>query len=275
VRSAVLVIGLQELLLNRRNRWVVSFAVLFAVLTLLIAYFGMVTSGYAGFQDFTRTSASIINLGGFLIPLFALLLGVFSFLTQREYLEIMVTQPISRSQVLGGKYLGLVMTVVAASALGFGLPGVIIALTIGAEGAGRYLVVVLYSCLLAIVFAGISVLISLLARRRQVALGIAIGVWILFEMLYGVLMLSTTLYLSPGVLKTTLLLGLFGNPIDIARVLSLLQVGGPHLFGPAGATLVKMTGSATLATVWGVLGLLVWIAAPLLIAMRIFKKQDL
>jgi len=275
VKSAVLVIGMQELLLNRRNRWVVSFAVLFAVLTLLIAYFGMVTSGYAGFQDFTRTSASIINLGGFLIPLFALLLGVFSFLTHREYLEIMVTQPISRSQVLGGKYLGLVMTVVAASALGFGLPGVIVALTIGAEGAGRYLVVVLYSCLLAIVFAGISVLISLLAKRRQVALGIAIGVWILFEILYGVLMLSTTLYLSPGVLKTTLLLGLFGNPIDIARVLSLLQVGGPHLFGPAGATLIKLTGSATLATAWGVLGLLVWIAAPLLISMRIFKKQDL
>jgi Cu-processing system permease protein len=275
VKSAILIIGWQELVLNRRNRWVISFAILFAVLTLLIAYFGMVTSGYAGFQDFTRTSASIINLGGFLIPLFALLLGVFSFLTHREYLEIIVTQPISRSRVLGGKYLGLVITVVAASALGFGLPGVVIALTIGAEGAGKYLVVVLYSCLLAIVFAGISVLISLLARRRQVALGIAIGVWILFEMLYGVLMLSTTLYLPPGVLKTTLLLGLFGNPIDIARVLSLLQVGGPYLFGPAGATLVKMAGSATLATVWGVLGLLVWIAAPILIAMRIFNKQDL
>jgi len=275
VRSAVLVVGWQELVLNRRNRWVVSFSALFAGLTLLVAYSGMVTSGYAGFQDFTRTAASIINLGGFLIPLFALLLGVFSFLTDREYLEIMVTQPISRSRVLFGKYLGLVVTVVGASALGFGLPGVIVALTIGAEGAGRYLAVVIYCCLLAVVFTGISVLISLLARRRQVALGIAFGVWIFFELLYGLLMLSTTLYLSPGVLKPTLLFGLLGNPIDIARVLSLLQVGGPHLFGPAGATLIKLAGSTGLATLFGVAGLLLWIVVPLLVSLRIFKKQNL
>ena len=78
MKSAVAMICWQEFTLNRRNRWVVSFAVLFAALTLLLAYFGMVTSGYAGFQDFTRTSASIVNLAGFLIPLFAMLLGVFT-----------------------------------------------------------------------------------------------------------------------------------------------------------------------------------------------------
>ena len=101
--SAMLRIGWSEFVLNRRNRWVVSFAGLFASLTVAIAYFGMVTSGYAGFQDFTRTSASLVNLGGFLIPLFALLLGVFSFLTNRECLEVLVTQPIPRSRVLLGK----------------------------------------------------------------------------------------------------------------------------------------------------------------------------
>lgn len=275
MKSAVLIIGWQELMLNRRSRWVVSFSVLFTGLTLLIAYFGMVTSGYAGFQDFTRTSASIINLGGFLLPLFALLLGVFSFLTHREYLELMATQPVSRSRVLFGKYLGLVLTVIGASALGFGLPGVIIALTIGAEGGLGYLAVVFYSCLLAIVFTGLSVLISLLAGRRQVALGIALGVWIFFEVLHGILMLGTTLYLSPSVLKPVLLIGLLGNPIDISRVLSLLQVGGPYLFGPAGATLVKLVGSVPLASFYGLAGLVFWIVTPLLVAVRVFKRQDL
>ncbi len=95
-------IARQEFTLNRRNRWVVSFAVLFAALTLLVSCLGMVTSGYSGFQDFVRTSASVINLGGFVVPLFALLLGVFSFLSHREHLELMVTQPISRSKVLLG-----------------------------------------------------------------------------------------------------------------------------------------------------------------------------
>ena len=265
----------QEFTLNRRNRWVVSFAVLFTVLTLLIAWFGMITSGYAGFQDFIRTSASIINLGGFLIPLFALLLGVFSFLTNAEYLDMLITQPVPRSQVLLGRYLGLVITVLGASVLGFGLPGIIIALVIGVEGALSYLLVICYSILLAIAFTGISVLITLLSGRRQIALGIALAIWIFYELLYGVLMLGTTLYLSPAVLKVVLSIGLLGNPIDIARVLSLLQVGGPHLFGPAGATLIKMTGSSFLASMVGLAGLLIWVVVPVLISIRIFKKQDL
>ncbi|MBD3852405.1 MAG: ABC transporter permease, partial [Acidobacteria bacterium] len=199
--SAILEIARQEFVLHRRNRWVVSFAVLFAGLGLAIAYFGMITSGYSGFQDFVRTSASLINLGGFLLPLFALLLGVFSFLTHREYLEVLATQPVSRSTLLLGKYFGLLISVLTAAALGFGLPGAVIAASIGFEGAGIYLLVVLFSCLLAAVFTGLSLLIVLLAGRRPVALGVAIAVWIFFELVYGLLMLATTLYLPPGIAK--------------------------------------------------------------------------
>jgi Cu-processing system permease protein len=275
VSSPVLVIGWHEFLINRRNRWVVSFAVLFAGLTLAIAYFGMVTSGYAGFQDFTRTAASLVNAGGFLVPLFALVLGVFSLVTHPEYLELLVTQPVSRSRVLVGRYLGLSLTVLGAAALGFGLPGVMIAMAAGTEGAWRYLAVIGYLSLLALAFTGIAFLVALLARRRQIALGVALGVWIFFELVYGVLMLATTLYLPAKVIKTTLLVGLLGNPVDLARVLSLLQVGGPHLFGPAGATLIKLAGSVPVATAVGLVGLLLWVVVPLFVAVRLFQRQNL
>jgi len=254
---------------------VASFTVLFATLTLLVSWFGMVTSGYSGFQDFTRTAASLVNLGAFLIPLFALLLGVFSFITNRDYMDILVTQPVSRTRVLLGKYLGLVITVLGASVLGFGVSGALIAISIGVQGAQAYLLVVLYSSLLALVFTGLSVLISLLARRRQIALGIGMAVWVFYELLYGMIMLGTTLYLPPRVLKAVLLVGLAGNPIDVTRVLSLLEVGGPHLFGPAGATLVKLAGSPFQATLVGLGALLIWIAVPVLISIRIFNRQNL
>jgi Cu-processing system permease protein len=151
----------------------------------------------------------------------------------------------------------------------------LIALVIGVVGAQSYLLVVVYSMMLAMVFTGLSVLISLLARRRQIALGMALGVWVFYELVYGMLMLGTTLYLTPAVLKTVLLAGLMGNPVDIVRVLSLLQIGGPHLYGPAGATLVKLTGSAGMATLYGVLGLLVWVVAPIFVSMKIFDRQNL
>ena len=275
MRTSVWLIARQEFMLNSRNRWVVSFAALFAALGLAIAYFGMITSGYTGFQDFVRTSASLINLSGFLLPLFALLLGVFSFLTHREYLEILATQTLSRRKILLGKYLGLLISVLAAAALGFGLPGAIISASIGFEGVGTYLLVVLFSCLLAAVFTGLSVLIALLTGRRPVALGIAIAVWIFFELVYGLLMLATTLYLPAATVKTVLLIGLAGNPIDIVRVLSLLQVGGPALYGPAGATLIKLTGSAAAATTIGLAVIAAWIVVPLALAVQVFKRQDL
>ena len=104
-------IARQEFILNKRNRWVHSFVGLFVLLTLIISYFGMVTSGYSGFQDFTRMAASIISLGCFVIPLFALVLGIFSFLSNREYIELLLAQPVSRYQVLLGKYIGLFLWV--------------------------------------------------------------------------------------------------------------------------------------------------------------------
>jgi hypothetical protein len=70
-------------------------------------------------------------------------------------------------------------------------------------------------------------------------------------------------------------MGLMGNPVDIARVLSLLEVGGPYLFGPAGATLVKMTGSPALAASFGVIGLLAWVVIPVVVSVKIFERQNL
>ncbi|UCH64803.1 MAG: ABC transporter permease subunit [Ignavibacterium sp.] len=271
----VLLIAIQEFKLNRRNKWVTSFAGIFAILTFFISYFGMVTSGYSGFQDFARTSTSLINLSGFLIPLFSLLLGVFSFISNKEYLELMVAQPISRHQVILGKYLGLILTLLGATVIGFTIPGILVSFSVGVEGALSYALVILFSSFLGIVFVGCAILISQISNRQQIALGIAIGIWIFFEVVYGLIILGSTLYLTPSILKTILIFGLIGNPIDIFRVLSLLVVGGPEFFGPAGASLLKLTGSGLLSTLVGILGLFLWMVIPLAISLKIFSRQNI
>lgn len=268
-------IARQEFTLNRRNRWVVSFAALYALLTIVISIFGMVTSGYAGFQSFIRTAVSVVNLSGFLVPLFALLLGVFSFLSQREHLELLVTQPVSRSQVILGKYLGLLLTVFAATVLGLGIPGIVISIGVGLEGALGYALVSLLALLLSVVFVGLSVLIAVLCDRQQIAVGVSVGVWVFFEVIYGLIMLGTTLYFSRATLRVLLIAGLAGNPVDLTRVLSLLAAGGPEFFGPAGVTLVRLTGDPLMAGLFGLTALLLWVVIPLLLAMRIFSRQDL
>lgn len=275
MKNPVILIALQEFTLNRRNKWVASFAGIFAFIAFFISYFGMVTSGYSGFQDFARTSTSLINLVGFILPLFALVLGTFSFISNKEYLELMVSQPISRYQVILGKYFGLLLTMLSATLIGFAIPGIVISLTIGVEGALSYALVILFSILLTIIFTGCAVLISQIVKRQQIALGITIGVWIFFEVIYGLIILGTTLYFTPVFLKHALIFELLLNPIDIYRVLSLLAVGGAEFFGPAGASLIKLTGSEWIAVLSGVLGMVAWSVIPIIASIKIFSRQNL
>jgi Cu-processing system permease protein len=275
VNHPVLLVAKQEFVINRRNKWVAIFALAFTLLTFFVSYFGMVTSGYSGFQDFARTSTSLIKLSGFLIPLFSLLVGVFSFITQPDYLELMISQPLTRSQIIFGKFIGLSLTLLSATIIGFTVPGVIISLSIGTEGALGYLMTVIFLILQGLVFLGCAILIAQITNRQQLAIGIAVGVWIFFEVIYGLIILGTTIYFEAEILKYLLIFSLIGNPIDLTRVLSLIAIGGLEFFGPAGATLYKIAGSQILALAYGIIGLIFWLVLPLLISLKLFSKQDL
>src|SRR5512143_1710677 len=89
-----------ELTINIRNRWTTIFAILFGLLVIGIAYFGLMAEGFSGMQDFTRTSASLLNLVLYVVPLVALTMGTLSFTGDRGAMELLFSQPLSRSEVV-------------------------------------------------------------------------------------------------------------------------------------------------------------------------------
>lgn len=64
-----------ELLLAVRSRWLQTFAVVFAGLTLAVAASGYILSGGHGVQDFARTAVSLVQIVLLLVPLSALVFG--------------------------------------------------------------------------------------------------------------------------------------------------------------------------------------------------------
>ena len=92
--NAVTTIARQELVINIRNRWTLVFAALFGVLVLAISYFGLVTVGTVGFQGFARTSASLLNMVLYIIPLVALTMGTLSFTSEKSASELLFSQPV-------------------------------------------------------------------------------------------------------------------------------------------------------------------------------------
>ncbi|HSB29704.1 MAG TPA: ABC transporter permease subunit, partial [Pyrinomonadaceae bacterium] len=125
---SIITIARQELTVNIRNRWTMIFSGVFCLLVLAISYFGLVTAGTIGFQGFARTSASLLNLVLYVIPLVALTMGTLSFTSDAGSNELLYSQPVSRVDVMLGKLAGLFASIVTATFIGFGAAGVIISL---------------------------------------------------------------------------------------------------------------------------------------------------
>lgn len=272
--KAVYDVAIQELTINIRNRWTIIFATVFGALVVSIAYFGMLAEGFSGMQSFTRTSASLLNLVLYIVPLVSLTMGTLSFTGDRASTELLFSQPLSRAEVLLGKMLGLFLSVSLSTLIGFALAGAVVISTNGFEGLTRYISLVALALLLSLVFLSISMLASVASQRKPRAFGMALFLWFFFVLLYDVLALGGTLLLRGQTANVFLFLSVFGNPVDMVRVGALIILDNVTIFGAAGAALLRFLGGQMASEALLVAGLLVWISMPLFLSIRIMKKQD-
>lgn len=271
----IALIARHELRINLRSRWIQLFAIIFAVLTLAISYFGMITSIVVGFEGFTRTAASLLNLVLYLVPILALAAATSSFSPEKGAAEFLFSQPVMRTEVLLGKILGLFASLTMAIVFGFGVSGFVVAARAGSEGIARYLGFVLVTLILLLSFLSLGALASVTSNSRVKALGIALALWFTFVLFYDLIMMGIVGLIDPHSARTIILIGLFGNPVDLARVAGLLMLGGATIFGAAGATLVRTFGSTAVAvSILSLIGL-VWSGAVLVIASRALARREI
>ena len=273
--NAVRTIARQELVVSIRNRWTLVFAAVFGVLVLSISYFGLVTGGAVGFQGFARTSASLLNMVLYIVPLVALTMGTLSFTSEKSGSELLFAQPITRGEILLGKLLGLFASIFTAMLVGFGIGGVVIASQAGTAGSMRYPSLVGFSLLLALIFLSLSAFISTLCRRKTKAFGVALFVWFFFVLFYDLLVIGLTFVLKEHTANVFIFGSLFGNPVDMMRVASLMTLNGTDIFGPGGAALLRFLGGERLSVALLVAALSFWVIAPLFGAQKLLKHQDI
>ena len=273
--NAVKTIARHELLINIRNRWTLVFAGVFGFLALAISYFGLVTSGALGFQGFARTSASLLNIVLYIVPLVALLMGTLSFTSEKSASELLFAQPVTRTEVLIGKFAGLFASMFSATVIGFGLAGVVIGLKAGAEGSFRYPALVGFSLLLALIFLSLAALISAACRRKSKAFGAALFVWFFFVFFYDLLVIGGTFLFRERTANDLVFGSLFGNPVDMVRVASLMTLNGRDVFGAGGAALLRFLGGEGLSIMFLLIALSLWVAVPLFLAQRLLRQQDI
>ncbi len=255
------------------TRWLFGFTALFALLVLGLSYFGLAQSREVGFQGFARVTLSLMNLVLIIVPLTGLMLGVTSIAGGGESLSLLLAQPVSRGEVLAGKFLGLAAALGVAQALGFGGGGVVVALNGGVQQVPGFLVLTVLSLVLGWVTLAAAICIAALWPDRLRAMSVALMLWLLMVIAYDLVVLGATTLLSGLPLQSVLFPALIVNPVDLVRVLTTLAVGSGALFGPTSAVLMRMFGT-TAGVALGLAVLLIEGAVPLLVAARVFRRRD-
>lgn len=269
----VAVVAREEYRRALETRWLFGFAALFAAFVLGLSYFGLAQSREVGFQGFARVTLSLLNLVLFMVPLVGLTLGVTSITGSGETLPLLLAQPVTRGEVLAGKFIGLAAALGVAQALGFGGGGLVVALNAGADQVPGFLALTGLSLLLGWLNLAAALFIATVWADRLKAMSAALLLWLLMVVAYDLVVLGATAVLRGLPLQAVLFPAMIVNPVDLVRVLTTLAVGSGALFGPTSAVLMRMFGSTGGVAV-GLGALLLETAVPLALAAYLFRRRD-
>ncbi len=261
----ITIIALFEFRENIRNKWLFVYALSFLFLSALITYMGS--------SDPLQASGSLLNLMLLLVPLFSLVFGSISFSESLPFSEILIAQPISRRQIFLGKWLGLGFGLSLSFLLGMGL-GSLMQLNLSQKGFGSYFFLLLLGVLLTFIFLSMSFHIVNVARRRELIFGIVLLNWFFFFVFYDLIVMGVALLWGDYPLEIPMLFLVFLNPIDLTRVLLLMQIDLSALMGYSGALFQKYLGHES-GMILGSAALLLWILIPAWLGLRSFQKKDL
>lgn len=272
--NATLTVARKEVRDAVASKWLVLYAAIFALLALAVAYVGQRNLGTLGFENFSRTTASLLNLCLLLAPLIALTLGSGAIAGERDRgtLTYLLAQPISRWELLLGKFSGLFASIAIATVAGFGLAGVVIAAYASSMDVGTYVLLLGLVLALVAVMTGLGVLTSVVGGTRVQALGLALLVWFVAVLFFDLVLIGMVSSTSLG--GPELLVALLANPVEIVRVLAIIHLEPDlEVLGPFGTYLYDEVGT-TNATLLLSGALVAWVVAPVWFAIEFFKKAD-
>jgi Cu-processing system permease protein len=247
----------------RRSRWILGYALLLLVLTDALLRFG---------GGGPRAVLSLMNVVLVFVPLVSIVFGTMYLYGARDFIELLLAQPVGRTALFAGLYGGLAAPLAAGFLIGAGLP-----FLWGGAGdgslAGPLAMLLAAGVLLTLVFTALAFLVSLLFEDRAKGLGSAILVWLAATALYDALLVLVATTFSDYPLELPLIGLTLLNPVDLGRVLLLLRFDTAALMGYTGAVFERFFGSRLgVGLALAALGL--WCAAPLLLASRRFRRKD-
>lgn len=242
-----------------RGRIVIGYAGL-----LLVASLGLFNLG----GDTTKALVGLLSLVLMIVPLVSLVFATAHFYNSYEFIELLAAQPLPRATIILAQIMGVTLALIAALIVGIVVPVLLYAFT----ATGLTLIAV--ALMLTAVFTALAFLAAVIARDKARGIGAVLLIWFYFGLLHDGLTLYTLFLLDDFPLEGISVTLLALNPVDLARVLVLLQMDVSALMGFTGAMLKDLLGTGT-GIVCATLILGAWIIAPVMATVWIFRRTDL
>lgn len=242
-----------------RNRIVIAYTLVLFILSLSIFTFE---------DSATKGVLSLLNLLLFIVPLVSIIFSTIYLYNSSEFIELLVSQPLKRRSIWLSMFVGLVSALCLAFLIGVGIPVLLFA----AIPAGFILIAC--GSVLSVVFVAIALWASVRIRDKAKGIGLAIILWLYFALLFDALVLFMLFQFADYPIEKGMVAVAMLNPIDISRILILLQVDISAMMGYTGAIFRNFFGTGMGLVITAVV-LALWAFIPTWASVNHFRRKDL
>ena len=273
--NSIFTISKKELLDNVRNKWIIILTIIFASLTLVVSYFGSIFT--EGWQDLGITIQGMMSLVQLLIPIIALMLGYSAIIGEIEKgsMNSLLSLPVTRLEILLGKFIGLGSLLAITIIIGFGLAGIVIGFNVSDVDYLGYIIFIFATIMMGLVFLALALFLSTLFNKRSTAMGGAIFLWFFFNIILPIVFVGI-LAASSDIINIINnapdwyhILNLF-NPLQVYSFLVTLNVGAALSFDTISIAYPEYYSNILMTII-----LLSWIICFMILSYWRFNKRDI
>jgi len=246
-----------------RSRWSYVYFLFYLALGFVLLFLN---------NDVSKAVITLMNIIIVLVPLIGTIFGVMYFYNSKEFTELLLAQPIRRSSIFLGQYLGVAGSLTLSLILGLGIPFVLYGL-LNSNAIFDFSLLLVVGAFLTLIFTALSFNIALSNENKIKGFGYAVLLWLFLAVIYDGLFLMSLILFEEYPLDNFSLFATMLNPIDLSRTLILLKLDISALLGYTGAVFKSFFGTG-LGLLISMVMLTLWTVLPIFRLIHRSKKKD-
>ncbi len=246
-----------------RSRWSYVYLAFYLLLGFVLLFLN---------HDLSKAVITLMNVIIVLVPLIGTIFGVMYYYNSKEFTELLLAQPLKRSSIFLGQYLGVALSLSMSLVIGLGVPFVFYGL-FKSNVIWDFSLLLITGAFLTFIFSALAFNIALSNENKIKGFGYAILLWLFLAVIYDGIFLMSLVIFEDYPLDKLSLVGSMLNPIDLSRTLILLKLDISALLGYTGAVFKKFFGT-NFGFIISFIVLIFWVTLPMLRIIGKSKKKD-